>query len=37
MAEAARRIREKGYSIGNVDSTIIAQAGPALWCDARKY
>ena len=26
LAEAARRIREKGYSIGNVDSTIIAQA-----------
>jgi len=26
LAEAARRVREKGYSIGNVDSTIIAQA-----------
>jgi 2-C-methyl-D-erythritol 2,4-cyclodiphosphate synthase len=26
LAEAARRVREKGYAIGNVDSTIIAQA-----------
>ena len=26
LAEAARRIREKGYWISNVDSTIIAQA-----------
>ncbi len=26
LAEAARRVREKGYEIGNVDSTIIAQA-----------
>jgi 2-C-methyl-D-erythritol 2,4-cyclodiphosphate synthase len=26
LAEAARRVREKGYQIGNVDSTIIAQA-----------
>ena len=26
LAEAARRIRAQGYSIGNVDSTIIAQA-----------
>ena len=26
LAEAARRVREKGYSIGNLDSTIIAQA-----------
>jgi 2-C-methyl-D-erythritol 2,4-cyclodiphosphate synthase len=26
LAEAARRVREKGYDIGNVDSTIIAQA-----------
>jgi 2-C-methyl-D-erythritol 2,4-cyclodiphosphate synthase len=25
LAEAARRVREKGYEIGNVDSTIIAQ------------
>ncbi|MDD2882325.1 MAG: 2-C-methyl-D-erythritol 2,4-cyclodiphosphate synthase [Rhodoferax sp.] len=26
LAEAARRVRDKGYEIGNVDSTIIAQA-----------
>jgi 2-C-methyl-D-erythritol 2,4-cyclodiphosphate synthase len=26
LAEAARRVRDKGYAIGNVDSTIIAQA-----------
>jgi 2-C-methyl-D-erythritol 2,4-cyclodiphosphate synthase len=26
LAEAVRRVREKGYEIGNVDSTIIAQA-----------
>jgi 2-C-methyl-D-erythritol 2,4-cyclodiphosphate synthase len=26
LAEAACRVREKGYAIGNVDSTIIAQA-----------
>jgi 2-C-methyl-D-erythritol 2,4-cyclodiphosphate synthase len=26
LAEATRRVREKGYAIGNVDSTIIAQA-----------
>lgn len=26
LAEAARRVREKGFSIGNVDSTVIAQA-----------
>ncbi len=26
LAEAARRVGEKGYAIGNVDSTIIAQA-----------
>lgn len=26
LAEAARRVRGKGYEIGNVDSTIIAQA-----------
>jgi 2-C-methyl-D-erythritol 2,4-cyclodiphosphate synthase len=26
LAEAARRVREKGFEIGNVDSTIIAQA-----------
>jgi 2-C-methyl-D-erythritol 2,4-cyclodiphosphate synthase len=26
LTEAARRVREKGYAIGNVDSTIIAQA-----------
>lgn len=26
LAEAARRVREKGYEIGNIDSTIIAQA-----------
>lgn len=26
LAEAARRVREKGYDIGNVDSTVIAQA-----------
>ncbi len=26
LAEAARRVREKGYVFGNVDSTVIAQA-----------
>ena len=26
LAEAARRVRAKGYSIGNIDSTVIAQA-----------
>jgi 2-C-methyl-D-erythritol 2,4-cyclodiphosphate synthase len=26
VAEAARRVREKGFEIGNVDSTVIAQA-----------
>jgi len=26
LSEAARRVREKGFEIGNVDSTIIAQA-----------
>ncbi|WP_395702579.1 2-C-methyl-D-erythritol 2,4-cyclodiphosphate synthase [Aquabacterium sp.] len=26
LAEAARRVREAGWSIGNVDSTIVAQA-----------
>jgi len=26
LAEAARRVREAGYAIGNVDSTVIAQA-----------
>ena len=26
LTEAARRIREKGFEIGNVDSTVIAQA-----------
>jgi 2-C-methyl-D-erythritol 2,4-cyclodiphosphate synthase len=26
LAEAARRVRTKGYAIGNVDSTVIAQA-----------
>jgi len=26
LAEAARRVRAQGYSIGNVDSTVIAQA-----------
>jgi 2-C-methyl-D-erythritol 2,4-cyclodiphosphate synthase len=26
LAEAAGRVREKGYAIGNVDSTIVAQA-----------
>jgi 2-C-methyl-D-erythritol 2,4-cyclodiphosphate synthase len=26
LAEAARRVREQGYEIGNVDSTVIAQA-----------
>ncbi|MDP2370356.1 2-C-methyl-D-erythritol 2,4-cyclodiphosphate synthase [Rhodoferax sp.] len=25
LSEAARRVREKGYDIGNVDSTVIAQ------------
>jgi 2-C-methyl-D-erythritol 2,4-cyclodiphosphate synthase len=26
LAEAARRVREAGYAIGNIDSTVIAQA-----------
>lgn len=26
LTEAARRVRERGYAIGNVDSTVIAQA-----------
>lgn len=26
LAEAARRVREQGYEIGNVDSTVVAQA-----------
>lgn len=26
LAEAARRVREKGWRIGNVDSTVVAQA-----------
>lgn len=26
LAEAARRVRAKGYTVGNVDSTVIAQA-----------
>ena len=26
LVEAARRVREKGWSIGNIDSTVIAQA-----------
>ncbi|CAM3522281.1 2-C-methyl-D-erythritol 2,4-cyclodiphosphate synthase [Paracidovorax anthurii] len=26
LVEAARRVRERGYEIGNVDSTVIAQA-----------
>lgn len=26
LAEAARRVREQGYGIGNIDSTVIAQA-----------
>lgn len=26
LAEAARRVREQGYAIGNIDSTVIAQA-----------
>jgi 2-C-methyl-D-erythritol 2,4-cyclodiphosphate synthase len=26
LAEAARRVRQKGWEIGNVDSTVIAQA-----------
>ena len=26
LAEAARRVREKGFAIGNIDSTVIAQA-----------
>jgi len=26
LAEAARRVRERGFAIGNVDSTVIAQA-----------
>lgn len=26
LAEAARRVRERGYDIGNIDSTVVAQA-----------
>ena len=26
LAEAARRVREKGYAVGNIDSTVVAQA-----------
>src|SRR3954466_11030548 len=26
LAQAARRVRERGFAIGNVDSTVIAQA-----------
>ena len=26
LREAARRVREKGFQIGNVDSTVVAQA-----------
>lgn len=26
LTEAARRVRDKGYAIGNVDSTVVAQA-----------
>jgi 2-C-methyl-D-erythritol 2,4-cyclodiphosphate synthase len=26
LAEAARRVRERGFAIGNIDSTVIAQA-----------
>ena len=26
LVEAARRVREKGYAIGNIDSTVVAQA-----------
>jgi len=26
LAEAARRVRGKGYAIGNIDSTVVAQA-----------
>ena len=26
LTEAARRVREKGYAIGNIDSTVVAQA-----------
>jgi 2-C-methyl-D-erythritol 2,4-cyclodiphosphate synthase len=26
LAEAARRVRAKGFEIGNIDSTIVAQA-----------
>jgi 2-C-methyl-D-erythritol 2,4-cyclodiphosphate synthase len=26
LAEVARRVRERGYTIGNIDSTVIAQA-----------
>lgn len=26
LAEAARRVRAKGYAIGNIDSTVVAQA-----------
>ena len=26
LAEAARRVREKGFEIGNIDSTVVAQA-----------
>ena len=33
LSEAARRVRELGYEIGNVDSTVIAQA-PEPCCSA---
>ena len=42
LAEAARRVRAAGYEIGNVDSTVVAQAprlaphiGPMCECIAR--
>ena len=37
LAEAARRVREAGYSVANIDSTVIAQA-PRLrpWIDAMR-
>ncbi len=37
LAEAARRVREAGYTVANIDSTVIAQA-PRLrpWIDAMR-
>lgn len=39
LAEAARRVRAKGFEIGNIDSTIVAQApaGTPYREDARAH